>query len=187
MNKYSNLLLVVIVGMMACQPSNSIESITTQELGKGIKQDSLFLGLKFGITQKEFFDHCWELNKQQIVSHGGDNLSVKYSFKDADDLDVDFNFYPDYDDGLAFKYNARFNYVAWAPWNKHLWADKLLMNIQPVLEKWYGGNEFVQIKINDKLKFYKIDGNRQIVLEIKDERFVQATFIDLIHYPPNFK
>ena len=42
-----------------------------------VGNDSLFLGLKFGITMDEFFEQCRKLNKQGLVQEGSKNMSVE--------------------------------------------------------------------------------------------------------------
>jgi hypothetical protein len=40
--------------------------------------DSLFLGIYFGMDRKEFYNYCWEMNKQKKFTHGPTNQSVEY-------------------------------------------------------------------------------------------------------------
>ena len=53
---YSVWLLILIFS--ACQKESKLEETIRTELERGIKYDSLFLGLKFGIDIQEFYDHC---------------------------------------------------------------------------------------------------------------------------------
>ena len=38
----------------------------------------LFLGVKFGMTSKEFYAHCWDLNRKKLITQGPSNNSVRY-------------------------------------------------------------------------------------------------------------
>src|SRR3954468_23057067 len=69
------LALVVLTG---CSKKSEYQEMEARELAKGIRRDSLFLGLKFGMTAKEFFAHCWQLNKQGLVMEGASNTTVLY-------------------------------------------------------------------------------------------------------------
>ncbi len=186
MKIFKNIWIVgaLYTALTACDPANKLETAINQELESGIKNDSLFMGIHFGWTQKEFYDHCWKMNKQGIFANGSQGASVLYAFKDDEGYNVDFNFFPEYDDGRAYRYNASFGYNAWSPWNKQLQSDDLLKKLSGILLKWYGGNDLFKVTENKITTFYKIDGNRQIALRIKDDRLVVATFIDLSHYTP---
>ena len=164
----------------ACKNENKLERIIRKELASGVRNDSLFLGVYMGMDLQEFYDHCWKLNKQEIVKEGGKNMSVEYIFKDSLDNPIAFNFYPHLQESkIIHIYNTSFYYYGWAPWNKHLQSDKLFEMIQPILMEWHGGNEpFTQIK-DGKKHLYKIDGNRMIDLFIYDEKTLVATYSDL--------
>jgi hypothetical protein len=187
MNRHKHFLtfaLFIALGIFGCEPTNRLERTIEQELASGEKQDSLFLGLKFGVNKSEFFEHCWKLNKEGVITNGTENMSVLYNFRGNSDYEIAFNFYPKYEDGIAHKFNASFNYVAWAPWNKQLQSDDLMPELATILEEWYGGNKFIEEKKKDKTYYHKIDGNRQITIYIRDERHVNAVFSDLSYYSP---
>lgn len=185
MNIISKLWIVGImyVALSGCETADKLETTINQELSSGIRNDSLFAGIYFGWNQKEFYDHCWQMNKQGIFANGSQGASVLYAFEDDEGYNVDLNFFPEYDNGGAYRYNASFGYNAWAPWNKQLQSDDLLKKLPGILLKWYGGNDFFEIKKNNISTYYKIDGNRQIAMRIKDDRLIITTFTDLSHPP----
>jgi hypothetical protein len=176
--------VISILVLNACKKGNKLDQTIQTELDKGVRQDSLFLGLKFGIDMKEFYSHCRELNVQGIVKEGPTNMSVEYLFKDSLNNPIAFNFYAHRNvdrNGLIRQYDTSFYYYAWAL-NRHLYSDVLIKMLRPILMEWYGGNEpFVQIK-DGKKHIYKIDGNRMIDLFIFDESTVLATYTDLSYY-----
>ena len=162
-----------------CSPENKLEKVIERELATGINNDSLFLGLEFGITMEEFFDHCRELNKQGLVKEGSKNMSVEYIFNDSLDQPIAFNFYADREaNGPIHRFYTSFNYYAFAL-NKHLYADRLIEMLPNILMNWYGGNEPFTVVIDGKELLYKIDGNRMIELSIYDLSTVTATYYDL--------
>lgn len=165
----------------ACNTGNKLERTIETELESGIRNDSLFLGLKFGITLQEFYDHCWELNKNGTVKEGPNNMSVEYLFKDSRDNPIAFNFYAAQTGNRnekIYQYKTSFYYYAWAL-NRHLYSDKLVKVLVPILMDWYGGNEPFAQTIDGKKHIFKIDGNRMIDIYIFDESKVAVTFTDL--------
>ncbi len=164
-----------------CSNENKLEKVIQKELASGVRNDSLFLGLKFGIELQEFYDHCRELNRQGLVKEGSRNMSVEYLFKDSLNQPIAFNFYAERNvEGPIYQYNTSFYYYAWVL-NRHLQSDRLMEMLPPILMDWYGGNEpFTQTK-DGKKHLYKIDGNRMIDLFIHDESTVVATYYDLLH------
>jgi|TARA_B110000503_G_scaffold133021_1_gene209827 hypothetical protein len=182
--RVSNYIIALIFfSAFGCDPKNELSSLAEEEISSGVVQDSLFLGLYFGIDKQAFYDHCWKINREGIVTHGTENMSVLYALKDLNDVDISFNFYPEFLDNKTHKYRATFHYVSWAPWNKELQSGYLLKVLPAILEGWYGGNKFIKIKDKKGPHYYKIDGNRQIDLYMKDDRLVVANFTDLKKYP----
>ena len=149
-----------------------------QELASGVQYDSLFLGLKFGMTQEEFYKHCWDLNKQGLVIQGDQNTTVQYNIDDLKHP-AELNFYPDFHEDKIFQMPTTFQYKAWAPWNKNLSADSLQMDVLRLLKKWYG-DDFIRVESKDRgVAFVRVDGNRRITLYKPDERDVHVLFTDL--------
>lgn len=171
-------IFLLLVVMLGCQPRSEVESLIKSELKSGVRNDSLFVGVSFGMESQEFYDHCWEINRQGIVKEGAENMSVLYEFEYGG-YKIEFNFYPSFEKGVAARYNCSFSYTAWAPWNKQLQSDDLIAVLPEVLVNWYGGNEFIRQKREGKTFFYKVDGNRMIELYVKDEKRVHAIFTDV--------
>jgi len=72
------LLLGLSIFITACQSHEYYDKLEA-ELASGHRYDSLFLDISFGMTQKEFYAHCWELNKQGLISHGEKNTIYPHS------------------------------------------------------------------------------------------------------------
>lgn len=155
-------------------------------MAKGIVHDSIFLGLKLGQSKKEFFDTCWKLNEERVVTNGADGF-VKYVLPDrgGDDLDqsITMLFY-----GIFNKENTmtgmklQFSYKAWSLWNKSLQADQLQLGVKDTLKNWYPGNDFIEVNIakNQTRLWVKVDGNRRITIKpLDDDRIVKAQIDDL--------
>ncbi|MBX2945448.1 MAG: hypothetical protein KF725_06420 [Cyclobacteriaceae bacterium] len=150
-------------------------------MASGIRYDSIFLGIKFGMSQKDFYTHCWELNKQGLILQGPSNLSVQYRLDTTlMRSDTYMWFYPDFQDGELNRMPVEFSYLAWAPWNPMLSSDSLLMDVKQLLERWYG-SEFIYLENKDKTKklWVMVMGNRRIRLFIKNASTVGADITDL--------
>lgn len=143
------------------------------------KYDSLFLGMYLGMDKKAFYDHCWELNRLKVFSHGPTNTSVEYKLASELNEPVLMRFYPSFYKDKIVDMPVTFSYEAWAPWNKQFQSDSLMVKILPLFKKWYG-EEFKTLQHPAQgLVYYKMDGNRRINLFIRDDQFVQAVFTDL--------
>lgn len=151
----------------------------TFKFGAKKEYDSLFLGLYLGMDRQAFFDRCWELNHQQVATNGGSVQSVKYIMENELEQTVIMEFYPVFYKEKIIEMPVLFTYDAWAPWNKELGSDSLLVKLLPVFEKWYG-DDFKELDHEAMGKVYiKMDGKRRINLFVRDDRFVQAVFSDM--------
>lgn len=170
--------LLIWVGLTACSTKGQYEKMVAQELASGIRNDSIFLGVHFGMTNTDFFAHCWELNKQKLIRQGPKNLSVEYDMGPFLKAPAKMNFYPNFEDGVIIEMPAKIAYDGWAPWNKPLSSDSLLLEVKALYEKWYGGG-FMKIEDpNRGTAFVKVDGNRRISI-FTDVRSVKVLFSDL--------
>ena len=156
--------------------------LVKQELGKGVREDSLFLGIYLGMNSKDFYGHCWELNKKGIISDGANNTMVKYKVDSGLNHPATMNFYPDFYENKIYKMRVDFQYDGWAPWNKNLYADSLLPEVVKLYSKWYPkGNEFISLKDSTRGTIYiKVDGNRRITIGKYSDMLVKADFTDLL-------
>jgi len=181
------LLILLVVSIVSCE--SEYTKLVKTELAKNEENDSIFHNLKFGQTKKEFFDICWNLNKEGIATHGPSNSYVQTFLypKDSTNLTEKMRmlFYAKFNQDNKIKaMDVKFSYAAWAPWNDDLKANKLLPKIQDTLMKWYPGNPFIKVK-DDIL--VKVDGNRQIQLQVESDRDVAALIEDLEYKFNNLK
>ena len=146
----------------------------------GTKSDSLFLGLYLGMHQKDFFDHCTELNRQQKITQGpGGTTSIEHKILDTYEGDVSMRFYPTFIEKKIYEMPVTYTYESWAPWNKEYSSIALFPKIFETYKSIYGDDFKV---VNDPYQgkiYYKMDGKRRINLFIKDDQFVQAIFTDM--------
>lgn len=181
-----SLLSLVIVLLIACQ--SDYTKTVKKELSSGKENNAIFHGLEFGQTQNEFFEICWNLNKQGLATHGGNNQNVKMFLHPQDSTKttetIEMLFYPKFSpNNKIIAMNVKFSYTAWSLWNKDLESDDLLPVIKDSLMAWYPGNDFMKVK--DLL--VKVDGNRQIQLNIESDKDVAVLIEDLAYKYNNLK
>ncbi|MGY6742867.1 MAG: hypothetical protein ACXIUQ_09050 [Cecembia sp.] len=144
------------------------------------EKEQIFFDFYLGMKQKDFFDQCTELNKQEIITQGpGGTTSVEHRIRDKFSSEVSMRFFPTFIDYKIFEMPVTYSFVSWAPWNRQYWAENLLEEVLEDYKKVYG-DEFKLLNHPTQGKvYYKIDGIRRINLFVKDEQFVQAVFTDL--------
>ncbi len=186
MNKYITLLITIAL-LSSCK--SEYDRYVTRELKTGIKNDSLIFNMFMGQTKKEFYTTCWDLNKNQIISQGTGNTSAKYLEPKEGLTDTlkrkELQFYGIFDDDEIMRgMEMTYSYTAYAPWNTKMHSDQLMIDLVPILESTYPGNEFISVSLDDgKIEaMVKIDGNRRILMFPKSEKDLMVKIEDL-----NFK
>ena len=169
----------MILSMLVCFGlSVSCDRNKWMSSGDG-KYDSLFLGIYLGMDKQAFYDHCWEMNKQKLVTHGPKNQEVEYMLVGELEQPVMMRFYPTFYNDKIVDMPVLYSYQAWAPWNKQYSSDSLLVKMLGVYKRWYGTDfKTLQHETMGTI-YYKIDGKRRINLFIRDDQFIQAVFTDL--------
>ena len=168
----------LIVG--GCTPRKTYERRLKRELASGIRYDSLFMGITFGMTQKEFYEHCWDMNKDSIVKQGSANMSVQYDLNEELKHPATMNFYPKFDSGKIVEMPVRFIYNAWAPWTKELSASSMAIDVKTWYEDIYGKGFITVTHPFHGEAYTKIDGNRRITIYVENDLYVWAIFTDLL-------
>jgi hypothetical protein len=174
--------LLIITG---CTNDNfkQYRSLVAEEPASGKHADSLFAGIYLGMTSKDFYVHCWQLNKAGLFTDGENNHAVLYQLNNGElKHNASMNFYPEFLNGRIYKLQATFNYDAWAPWNKSMMADSLQQDVLKLFAKWYpAGNPFLRIEDKERGVIYvKVDGNRRILVGKYDDMRVKVDYTDLL-------
>ena len=175
------LMPLLISGYMisGCSSRAKYEHRLKQELASGVRNDSLFLGLYLGMPQKDFFTHCWILNREGLIKQGASNMSVEYKLKDELKYPVTMNYYPEFTQSKISEMLVRFVYNGWAPWNKKLSSDNLEVDVLKWYEKVYG-KDFIKVKHPTRgIAYVKVNGNRRITIFKEDDLHVWAVFTDM--------
>lgn len=179
-------ILIVLVGLLmwtsACQKSDkrTLEEVEKQELAKGFRSDSLFLGLYLGMTIKDFYAVCWDLNKKGVLREASGNMAAAYQLDKGEmTYPVEMNFYPKSIDDKISEMPVRFHYKDWAPWNEHLQSNKLVVEVKNLMEKWYGKGFFISPIQGGGKGIVKVDGNKRIIITVESDSDVFVNISDL--------
>jgi len=175
------ILLLLISGFIisGCSPRAKYDRMLKKELASGVRYDSLFLGLYFGMPEKDFYGHCWKLNHNGLIKQGETNTTAELQLKNELKHEAAMDFYPKFYQGKISEMPVSFKYKGWAPWNKELSSEKLLIAVKKWYEKVYGGS-FLEVKHpSHGTAFVKINGNRRITIFKENDLHVWAIFTDL--------
>lgn len=175
---------LLLIGLFGCKQSSmdQYEALVERERKSSKQANDLFFGIALGMTSKNFYLHCWDMNKKGLFMDGLNNTSVSYKLVHSElQYPAEMNFYPEFQDGRIYKMAVRFQYSGWAPWNKELDSDDLLADVVKLYKKWYpGGNDFIAITDKTQRTIYvKVDGNRRIIIGRYDDVQVKADYTDL--------
>ena len=181
MNNYSLsqlyfFIVIILLVACSCEQKSEYEQLVEREIDRGVRYDSLFLGYELGMEREVFFSHSWELNQQQKITgisqieYQLDNLSSS----------AKMTFFPEFRNDKIYRMPLEVQYKGWAPWNKDLFSDSLMVELVDVYENTYGPGF---IKTNDldigKEAWVKVDGNRRIAIYRKDDIKAIVEFLDL--------
>jgi hypothetical protein len=175
------ILIILISGIMisGCSPRAKYERRLKHELASGVRYDSLFFGLYFGMPEKDFYVRCWNLNHNGLLKQGESNTTAEYQMNDELKYPAVMDFYPKFNQGKISEMPVMFKYKGWTPWNKTLSSG----NLQNDVKKWYVkiyGEGFIKVKHPlHGTAFVKIDGNRRITIFKENDLRVWAIFTDM--------
>jgi len=169
--------------LIACQqtPYDKYQSLVQVELASSHRVDSLFLGISLGMTPRDFYLHCWDMNKKGLFTDGESNTAVTYKLPQGLKFPASMNFYPEFSDGRISRMGVSFRYDGWAPWNKHMNSDSLREDVKHLLQEWYPkGNPFIRMEDKERGVIYvKVDGNRRMIVGCYDNVYVKVVYTDL--------
>ncbi len=171
---------IVALSVLLFSCKSEYEKLEKTELASGKQTKELFLGLELGMEKRAFFDTCWALNKQGVLTNGPTELSVEYQAAMPSGKPAKMRFYPKFEQDKIYLMPVEFSYEGWAPWNEDLAVEKLREDVVKLFEEWYGPG-FIEVTNADKsqIAFVKMDGNRRIRIFKKHISVVRAEISDL--------
>jgi hypothetical protein len=186
--KYLTSSILILFSLYSCVESDYTKMVKA-ELAKGIRMDSILLGINFGDSRNEFYGKCFDLNKKHLVTQGPDGSSVQYIFSDSvksERQQIKVLFVPSFDEqDILSNLDLKFSYLAWAPWNENLQSDSLEIEVLRLLKNWYRGNDFMLVNVDEELIPIKLDGNRRIMVYKYDTESIVVRVQDILH--PKYK
>lgn len=174
---------LVLILLTSCN-SSEYDKTVRSEMDKEIQLDTLKFGLTFGDSLQEFLDKCTVLNKKQLITQGDvKHFAVHQIYDSTNTVYMKYYFFGKFlkSEDRMTGLDMQFSFNGWAPWVEKYQSDKLIHVVMDTLENWYPGNSFKRLD-NKKLEspiYYKIDGNRQIILHTEGQRDVVGVIEDL--------
>lgn len=178
--KFRNLFFLIFcllpIFFISCEQKSEYQQRLETELSKDVRVDSLFLGYYLGMPQEEFYKHSWELNSQEIVT----GQQVIHYKLDGMKSPASMDFYPQFKNGKIYQMPVEIHYDGWAPWNRDLFSDSLMVDMKDRYEEKYNADFFTSVHPESKKQaFIDIQGNRRISIFKRDDRIVTIEFLDL--------
>jgi hypothetical protein len=184
---------VVLILVSACRNgADTYSGLVEKELTSGKTANQLLMDIHFGMTKKEFFNYCWTMHNKGTFDDGANSTAVLYRIRGGQTPGqpgmpgqlkhaASMNFYPVFRKDTIYKMWAQFAYDAWAPWNRNLFSDSLMLDVVRLYNQWYPGNDFLKLTDEHRGTIYvKVDGNRRIIVGKKDDAHVNVDYTNLL-------
>jgi hypothetical protein len=69
-------IIISAIVTCGCSPKAKYDRKLRHELASGVRYDSLFMGIYFGMPEKAFYLHCWKLNQKGLIKQGESNTTL---------------------------------------------------------------------------------------------------------------
>ena len=170
----------IILFMFGCQGTEkkNLQEVEKQELAKGTRCDSIFQGLYFGMSEPDFYAHCWKKNKEKIFAQAL-NMKVDYDLTHNESkFPLKINFFPMFAQEKIYEVPTHITFLNTDYFNPEMKTDKLLIEVKKLMEKWYG-EFFITPLPNGRNAYAQVLGNRRILIKVDKENEVAVVFTDL--------
>lgn len=178
------LFVIVTLQFVGCvdTPEKQYKTWEEQELKSGVRYDSLFKGLYFGMQHDEFRDYCYYKNTvEHDFKNQGANTSWLESKIDEMEYPAAINFYPVFDKGEITEMNALIYYKDAVFKDGIFESDSLMLDVLGLMKKWYG-SDFIKIDgpnaYNEDV-YVSVHGNRRISIFPTLTTEVKVWMVDL--------
>jgi hypothetical protein len=178
LNTWGVVTLLFCCCLTACK--SDYEQLLTRELSNGIRHDSVFRAIHFGMSKTSFFDYCRVQNKSGQFHHGSEvaGTSVMCFLPVGTDT-LTMNFFPDFEQEKLCHLWAVFRYYDWTPWQPEKQASELVKVVLQVAQQWYGG-QFLALKTPKGNDFWvNVQGNRRVLISLPDQSTVRMEVTDM--------
>jgi hypothetical protein len=175
----TNRFILMLLLASSCVKSD-YEKLEEYELARGIRKDSLFYSIKFGMKSIDYRAYCGKMNSEGIFSNGQSSSSVEFNIIGLAH-DAVCSFTPQFFHDRIYQVTSTVQYRSWAPWNRYLFSDSLQLGFVELAKKWYPKGKFVKITHSKKGDaFVMIEANKRVSIFIEDDRKIKIIFRDLL-------
>jgi len=161
--------IIILILIIGCQKKSEYSTILTRELEKKNEFNDLIFDMKIGQSRQDYFDICYQLNKQKKIISGERSLNPELILKSkkgsTKGSNIKMSFNGIFNEKKTMRgFEMRFYFTGWSNWNKDLSSENLLFQLKDTLRKWFPGNDFFKVNFENNLSAeVKIDGNRRIL------------------------
>lgn len=152
------------------------------ELGRGVRRDSIFHSIHFGMSSQDYRNHCAAMNRKGVFSEGPANSAVEFDLYGLPYPSKCF-FTPSFKDNKIYQISALIQYDSWAPWNRRLFSDSLQQDLVKMIKSQYKREDFLIVpKPNTKSNesaYVLLDANQRITILIENDAKVRMIFRDI--------
>lgn len=179
--------LLVVIACIFCRctdtPESEYKTLEKKELQSGVRYDSIFKGLFFGMKHKDFRDYCYQKNTvEHDFKMGGANTSwLESKLPEEMSYPAAINFYPVFTKGVIAEMNASIYYDNAVFKDGTFDKDSLLLDVLTMMERWYG-NPFYEIKSPYAFKddiYVSIRGNRRVTVYPATTSEIKVWIVDM--------
>lgn len=162
--------------LISCSSNSDYQSMVERGLQSDVRNDSLFLSYYFGMSNDDFYDESWQLNRQEMITG---LVDVEYQLQDLKGP-ATMKFFPEFKNDVIVRMPVTIGYDAWAPWNEEFWPERLVEDLIVYYGEVYGA-EFREVYVPEieRRVQVSIHGNREIRIYKNSETTVMVDFRDL--------
>lgn len=161
--------IIIFILIFGCQRKSEYSIILTRELEKKNQFNDLIFDMKIGQSRQDYFDICYQLNKQKKIISGERSLNPELILKSKNGSvkgsNIKMSFNGIFNEKKIMRgFEMRLYFTGWSNSNKDLSSDTLLTQFKDSLKVWFPGNDFFKVNFENNLSAeVKIDGNRRIL------------------------
>lgn len=181
-------LLMMIIGSLfgGCSetPAEQYKALERAEVESGVRYDSLFKGLYFGMKHDKFREYCYYKNtvEQDFKMQGPNTTWLESEIKEMS-YPAAINFYPMFKEGVITEMNALIYYKNAVFKDGIFEKDSLLLDVLGLMKKWYT-KEFIKIESPYSYKddiYVSVQGNRRITVypTVNLDQQIKVWMVDL--------
>lgn len=173
------LAVVLLLGLACSEPTGDAYERTVRAGLAADRVDTIMEGIHFGMTRAEFHELASRGNREERYTNGT-GTSIRMDLPEgAFEAGGFIDFFPLFEDDRVSGVFGRIFTNDWAPWNPDSHADSLLFRSLTFYEDLFPGSSFVRYEDTHRPTFYKVDGNRRVILYPHRLRYVSFEVDDL--------